>query len=77
ENLFYRMNDDGSSDYAFFNYSEEDIHLDISLQRLGLSADNQYLAKELWTGEEIPVQKQFKITIPAKDVALLNFYVSN
>lgn len=73
ENLFYRINEDGTSDFAFFNYSEEDIFLNISVERLGLSSGCQYIVKELWRGSEIPVQKQLKITIPAKDVLLFKF----
>lgn len=73
ENLFYRINEDGTSDFAFFNYSEEDIFLNISVERLGLSSGCQYIVKELWRGSEMPVQKQLKITIPAKDVLLFKF----
>lgn len=77
ENLFYRMNEDGTSDFAFFNYSEEDILLDISIERLGLSVNEQYIAKDLWRGLEMPVQKQLEVTIPAKDVLLFKFNLSN
>ncbi len=73
ENLFCRMNEDGTSDFAFFNYSEEDIFLNISVERLGLSSGCQYIVKELWRGSEMLVQKQLKITIPAKDVLLFKF----
>ncbi|MEA4918430.1 alpha-galactosidase [Proteiniphilum sp.] len=74
ENLFCRMNDDGTSDFAFFNYSDEEMPLNIPIERLGLSVDSLYKAKELWRGLEIQVQSQLDVTIPAKDVWLLKFY---
>jgi hypothetical protein len=77
ENLFYRRNEDGTFDFAFFNYSDEDILLNIPVERLGLSGDNRYIAKELWRGSEISVQKQLEITIPARDVLLFKFNLSN
>lgn len=77
ESVFYRVNEDGTSDVAFFNYSEADMLLHIPLERLGLSGDNEYIAKELWRGAEMPVQKQLEITIPARDVLLFKFNLSN
>ena len=76
ETVFCRMNEDGTSDFAFFNYSGEDMFLDISLERLGLSSKDRYNAKEVWSNLEIPVQEQLKMTIPAKDVLLFKFYLS-
>lgn len=77
ESIFYRINEEGTSDFAFFNYSEEDTLLHIPVERLGLSDDNKYIAKELWRGTEMPVQKQLEITIPARDVLLFKFNLSN
>lgn len=77
ESIFYRMNEDGTSDFAFFNYSEEDLLLHIPVERLGLSGVYSYIAKELWRGAEMPVQKQLEITIPSKDVLLFKFNLSN
>ncbi|MEL7598960.1 MAG: alpha-galactosidase [Proteiniphilum sp.] len=77
ESIFYRINEDGTSDFAFFNYSEEDTLLHIPVERLGFSDDNKYIARELWRAMEMPVQKKLEITIPARDVLLFKFNLSN
>lgn len=70
ENIFYRKNNDNTLEIAFFNYTENDLSIDLPLERLGLSIEHEYVALELWSGAEMPVNKHLKITIPSKDVLL-------
>lgn len=68
EHQFMRTEENGVY-YVCFNYGEEEISIHIPLNRMGLNADTQYTAEEFWRKE--PVDLKSKLTIPAKDVAVV------
>ena len=70
ENQFIHHDADGTSYFAIFNYSEEEMNTTVSLERLGLEPTVTYRAKELWSGYEQPVKEIITVTIPAKDALL-------
>ena len=74
ENPFMRFNEDGSCDYAVFNYSDEEVEGTVSLDRLGLKTNKKYTVKELWRNREAEVKTSMNYTIPARDVLLFRFY---
>ena len=74
ENQFVRLNEDGSCDYAVFNYSDEEVEGTVPLDRLGLKTNKRYTVKELWRNREEEVGASMKYTIPARDVLLFRFY---
>ena len=73
ESQFLRFNEDGSCDYAVFNYSDEEVKGTVSLDRLGLKINEKYIVKELWRNHEEEVKTSMNYTIPAKDVLLFKF----
>ena len=70
ENQFIRHDADGSSYFAIFNYSEEEMNATVSLERLGLEPTVTYRARELWSGYEQPVKEKLTVTVPARDALL-------
>lgn len=70
ENQFIRHDADGSSYFAIFNYSEEEMNATVSLERLGLELTVTYRARELWSGYEQPVKEKLTVTVPARDALL-------
>lgn len=70
ENLFIHHDADGTSYFAIFNYSEEEMSTSISLERLGLEPAVTYQAKELWSGNEQSIKEKLTVTVPAKDALL-------
>ena len=73
ENQFVRCETDGSVAYAVFNYSAKETRIQVSLARLGLDADREYRAEDLWKGTWRSVRGQMEIDVPAEDVVLLKF----
>lgn len=68
ENQFVKWKDDALY-YVVFNYGEEEISVDIPLERIGLNHSEAYKAKELWSGESMDIHKT--LTVPGKDVKLI------
>lgn len=73
ENIFIRKNADGTWHCAVFNYSESNLDITLSLERLGLETAKEYQSTELWSGQSFTVSKELSLTIPSKDVKLLEF----
>lgn len=71
ENIFYRHNEDGTLAIALFNYSENDINLEILPERLGLNTVKEYELKELWSNQKMTFKDKFQFKIPNKDVLLI------
>jgi len=71
ENQFVYTDKDGNTFYAVFNYKDEDITVDIKLDRLGLNNSISIRGEELWTGEII--NPKSPLTVPAKDVKMIKF----
>lgn len=65
---FVHTDKEGNLYYAIFNYGEENITMNITLERIGLKPAQQYQAKELWSGETISLNSP--LSIPSKDVKL-------
>ena len=70
EHQFIHHDADGTSYFAIFNYSEDEMNATISLERMGLDPAANYQAKELWSGNEQPVKEKLTVTVPAKDALL-------
>lgn len=70
ENQFVYHNEDGTTYYAIFNYSEGDLHTIVSFERIGLDPSKEYKVKELWSGVEQTVKENMPLTVPPKDVLL-------
>lgn len=68
ENQFMRQ-DNNTLYYVVFNYGEEEMSVNVPLERIGLNPAETLNAKELWSGAEIDLSKA--ITIPGKDVKLI------
>lgn len=45
----------------------------LSLERIGLDKARGYQVKELWSGNETFATGQLEVTVPSKDVQLLEF----
>lgn len=73
ENQFVRQQADGSTAYALFNYTGHNVRTTVSLARLGLDANRDYRAKDLWKGTWRQVRGEMEIDVPAEDVVLLHF----
>lgn len=73
EHIFVRQSPDGSFHCAVFNYSDQEQTTVLSLERIGLNRIRSYQVKELWSGDETSAQGQLEVTVPAKDVKLLEF----
>lgn len=73
EHIFVRQSPDGSFHCAVFNYSDQEQTTVLSLERIGLNRIRSYQMKELWSGDEASAQGQLEVTVPAKDVKLLEF----
>jgi len=69
ENQFMRKDADGNLYYVIFNYSEENITMNIPFERIGLNTTTEYTATELWSRENLDMKSS--LTIPAKDVVLI------
>lgn len=71
EHIFIRKTHDGRFHCAVFNYSEQQQKTTLSLERIGLDRTRTYQVTELWSGNQTSVSGQFEVTVPAKDVQLL------
>ncbi|NDV64263.1 alpha-galactosidase [Bacteroides sp. 224] len=71
ENIFIRKNEDGTVHCAIFNYSDNELNVTLSFERIGLDATKEYRLTELWSGETLTAAKELSLTIPAKDVKLI------
>ena len=54
---------------GFFNLEDQDRDLAVSLEELGLSA-GKYLAWNVWSGETVVFENEFKVPVPAHGSAL-------
>ena len=45
----------------------------LSLDRIGLEQTRSYQVKELWSGSRTTAKNKIEVTIPAKDVKVLEF----
>lgn len=68
EHQFMRIEEDGIY-YVYFNYNDSPTKVNVPLDRLGLDKNKDYMAKELWTGENTDLKTE--LTIPEKDVIVL------
>lgn len=68
ENQFMRQDDDALY-YVVFNYGEEEMNVTVPAERIGLNPSETYTAKELWSGNDINLDKS--ITVLGKDVKLI------
>jgi alpha-galactosidase len=55
--------------YVCFNYGDDDLEVNIPLDRIGLSGAKEYTATECWRDKTVDLKKT--LTIPAKDVAVI------
>lgn len=72
ENQFYLDNKDGSYYFALFNYDETALHTTVATDRIGLDSQCEYVAKELWSGDEQHISGNFPVSVPPKDVKLFH-----
>lgn len=73
EHIFVRKTPDGRFHCAVFNYSDQEQTTVLSLERIGLDKARNYQVKELWSGNETSATGQLEVTVPSKDVQLLEF----
>ena len=73
EHIFVRKTPDGRFHCAVFNYSDQEQTTVLSLERIGLDKARGYQVKELWSGNETSATGQLEVTVPSKDVQLLEF----
>jgi len=73
EHIFVRKTPDGRFHCAVFNYSDQEQTTVLSLERIGLDKARGYQVKELWSGNETFATGQLEVTVPSKDVQLLEF----
>lgn len=70
ENQFVRIEEDGTCYYAVFNYSDKELPVTVSLERLGLDKVKEFKVKELWRGTVSTAKETMAVTVPAQDVML-------
>lgn len=70
ENQFVRIEKDGTCYYAVFNYSDKELPVTVSLERLGLDKVKEFKVKELWRGTVSTAKETMAVTVPAQDVML-------
>lgn len=70
ENQFVRIEKDGTCYYAVFNYSDKELPMTVSLDRLGLDKVKEFKVKELWRGTVSTARETMAVTVPAQDVML-------
>jgi alpha-galactosidase len=69
ENQFMRIEDNGGIYYVYFNYGDNDVNINIPLDRIVPDKNREYAAVELWRDEAVDLKKS--LTVPAKDVAVV------
>ncbi len=61
---FVRQKEDGSLYLAVFNFSNtQKKQMELSMERIGLQGKKPYIAKDLWSGEEIKVEDTIHILL--------------
>lgn len=61
---FVRRKEDGSLYLAVFNFSgTEKKQMELSLERIGLQEAKAYIAKDLWSGEQMRVENEIRIEL--------------
>ena len=73
EHIFVRKTPDGRFHCAVFNYSDQEQTTVLSLESIGLDKARGYQVKEVWSGNETFATGQLEVTVPSKDVQLLEF----
>lgn len=73
EHIFIRKTTDGRFHCAIFNYSDQEQKTALSLERIGLDKTRTYQVTELWSGNQTTVSGKLDVTVPSKDVQLLEF----
>lgn len=73
ECIFIRKTPEGHFHCAVFNYSEQEQKTTLSLERIGLDKTRSYQVKELWSGNQTSANGLLEVTVPSKDVQLLEF----
>lgn len=73
ENIFIRKDSDGTFHCAVFNYGENELKVNLSLERIGLKAATEYQVTELWDAQHFTANNEITVTIPPKDVKLMEF----
>ncbi|MDR2913386.1 MAG: alpha-galactosidase [Tannerella sp.] len=68
ESQFVRVEENGVY-YVCFNYEKENISIHIPFNRIGLDADKNYQARELWSGKIIDLKET--MNVPSEDVVVL------
>jgi len=71
ENQFVHTDKQGNVYYAFFNYGETPLTIELPLSRIGINMKKVKSVKELWSGEMLKLKSG--ITIQPKDVKLIKF----
>ena len=70
ENQFVRIDKGGCSYYAVFNYTDKELKVSTSFERLGLDSEKKYKLKELWSGKESFAKNYLEVMLPACDAAI-------
>ena len=70
ENQFVRIDKGGCSYYAVFNYTDKELKISTSFERLGLDSEKKYKLKELWSGKESFAENYLEVILPACDAAI-------
>ncbi|NDV80988.1 alpha-galactosidase [Bacteroides sp. 51] len=73
EHIFVRKEKDGTLHCAVFNYSENELQMNLSMDRLGLDSARSYQATEIWSGQQSTANGQIQVSIPPKDAKLIAF----
>ena len=61
---FVRRREDGSLYLAVFNFSNtEKKQMELSLERIGLQEKKPYIARDVWSGEEMQVENSIRIAL--------------
>lgn len=70
ENQFVRIDKDGKVYYAAFNYTDKELKITVTLERLGLDPVKEYRLKELWSGAESNAKTNLEVNLSGLDVAV-------
>lgn len=70
ENMFVRLEKDGTCYLAVFNYTEKEQIYTVLMNRLGLDKVKEYKVKELWRGIVSTAKEGVAVAVPAQDVML-------
>lgn len=59
---------------AALNYTGQRYKFDFNFDRLGLTSGNEYVVRELWTGQEQVVAESYEEIVPRSDAAVYKIY---